>query len=118
MSTLEAENGAREVVARVWKRWFQPTHRILLSTVGAYFVAISTSAAFGLGLSSLFGAPKANMLVWTIMVGFFVYCGAAIWAFAELHAWRLWAAFAALIALSTFIVGALGGDPTFGYGAH
>ncbi|MEM6412860.1 MAG: hypothetical protein AAF683_15155 [Pseudomonadota bacterium] len=103
-------------LSALWKRWCQPTHRVLLGTVGAYFVAATSSAAVGLGLSSLFGAPKANMLLWTIMLGFFVYCAAAIWAFADVHGWRIWAGFAAIIALSAVVVGALGGDPTFGFG--
>ncbi|MEM9668877.1 MAG: hypothetical protein AAF950_08115 [Pseudomonadota bacterium] len=90
---------------------------MFLSTVGAYAVASTVAATTGLGLSALFGVPRGHMLIWTIMLGFIVYFLAALWCFAEVHAWRVWFVFFLINTLSIALMAALGGDPYFGFGS-
>ena len=97
-------------------RWLKPTHRAFLSIVGSYAVASTSAAALALALAALGVMEKGAALVWTILIGFFVYFAAALWAYSEQHAWRLWAAFSAVTGLSIVVVQLLGGDPTFGFG--
>ena len=102
--------------ATAFLRWLKPAHRVFLSTAGSYAVASTSAAAVAMALASSGAIAKGAALVWTILVGFLVYFFAALWAFSEQHAWRLWAVFSTVIGASISIVWVLGGDATFGFG--
>ena len=101
--------------ATAFLRWLKPAHRVFLSIAGSYAVASTSAAAVAMALASSGAIAKGAALVWTILVGFLVYFFAALWAFSEQHAWRLWAAFSIVTGVSISIVWMLGGDPAFGF---
>ena len=114
--TGKQTGGALTLIVRTLA-WLKPLHRVFLSVVGAYALAVTSSAALGLAAAAVGIAPKSNALIWTFLLGFVVYFAAALWTFAEPRAWRLWAVLGTVTGASILIVHLLGGDASFGFGA-
>lgn len=102
--------------AIAFRHRLKPTHRVFLSTVGAYAVAATSAAASAMSFAAAGLMEKGAALVWTTLLGFFVYFFAALWTFTEQKAWRLWVVFSTVTTISVLVVWRLGGDPTFGFG--
>ena len=112
------ETGRAAAAFSRWLAWLKPPHRVFLSIFGSYAVAATSSAALALAMERTGAVSRAEALMWTILLGFFVYFAAALWSFAEQRPWRLWAVFGVAVSVSVWAVSVLGGDPTFGFGAR
>jgi len=70
------------------RRWVAICQRVLLAVVGGYFLSAALVAWGALALASVM--PRSEAVVLMGMLGFVVYLGVLLWAFAEPRLGRLW----------------------------
>ncbi|MCK5909893.1 MAG: hypothetical protein KAG62_08080 [Caulobacter sp.] len=83
-----------------WRRRLDVGSRIVAGLVMGYVVAALAAAV----LARLLPMSKVEATTTGMLASFAVYAGAAIWAFGDPKAWRVWAG---LLAASALMAGAL-----------
>lgn len=71
------------------------TLRVLGAVLGAYVLSAALVALLAVALPRLLGWPRSEAVLLAGMLGFLIYLGALVWAFAQHRAGRIWAVFAA-----------------------
>jgi hypothetical protein len=67
--------------------------RVLGAVGGGYVFSAACVALLAVALPALVGMQRSEAVLLASMLGFLIYLGALIWAFATRALWRVWAVF-------------------------
>jgi hypothetical protein len=78
--------------------------RVLGAVLGGYAVSAALVALLAVALPRLLGWPRSEAVLLASMLGFLIYLGALVWAFAQHRVGRIWAVFAVATAAAVLLL--------------
>ena len=90
-------------------------NRVVLGVFLNYICISALITAVALLIEWAGWMPKANALIWAMLVGFITFPIILIWSFLNRKPVRVWITLVGASAFGVYITYLLGGDPTFGF---